>query len=94
MNWFTPIDRPQLLPKDLLNYARKVPKDEAEKQIRDAVKKSSLYSHYNQTNVTLGLTSSASWPTQPTGITFSTTSWPAYSNSGTTLNYVTSWNHT
>lgn len=39
MNWYSPLDAPQLLPKDLLQHARKFTKDEAEKNILDTIKK-------------------------------------------------------
>lgn len=52
----------QLLPKDLLNHARKIPRDEGEQQILNAIKnlKNSQYSH--------GITTFGNpWVNLPTG---------------------------
>jgi len=64
--------RRQILPKDILVHARMFSGEEAEKQIMDAVKKHSFYSHSRNTsqwmqhNSMIGSTSTAwaatSWP--------------------------------
>lgn len=102
-NWFSPMEKPQLLPKHLAEQARKFSKDEAEAAILNAIKnhRASIYSHYTSSTIsspwttTIGTTTigatSGTIQALPIGMTTHTVFPMATAYAGNPINAYSTW---
>jgi len=84
LNWFKPIEPPQLLPKDILKGSRMISGEEAERHILNAITRPSMYSHSNRTNQLM-------MPNAMLGATSATASQITWSRSYSTFAASTIW---